>query len=45
MRSLAQVVRNGRSVEALEARGALPAGLRIHREMLNPVLGPAGRRV
>lgn len=44
MLSLASVVRNGRSVAALEACDALPAGSQTHNEMLRPELGPAGRR-
>lgn len=44
MRRLAWVVAHGHSVEALEASGALPAGCRTHREMLDPASGPTGRQ-
>jgi hypothetical protein len=44
MRCLTGLVRNDRSVEALEACGALPIGSRTHREMLDPVRGSVGRR-
>lgn len=44
MRCLDQVVKNTRSVTALEASGALPAGCTTHRELLDPIRGAAGRR-
>jgi hypothetical protein len=44
MRCLAHVVADGRSVRALEACGALPAGSPTYPEMLDPILGGAGRR-
>jgi hypothetical protein len=44
MRCLAEAVSIGRTVEALEACGALPAGARTYHDVLNPGLGRAGRR-
>jgi hypothetical protein len=44
MERLARVVASDRSVDALEASGALPPEARVHREMLDPVRGIAGRR-
>ena len=44
MGRLAQVVANGRSVEALEACGALPPGACTHRAMLARALSPGARR-
>jgi hypothetical protein len=44
MPRLAQVVANGRSVEALEASDALPCGSMTHHKMLDWVSGSAGRR-
>jgi hypothetical protein len=44
MRCLAHVVADGRSVRALETCRALPAGSLTHHEMLDPILGGAGRR-
>jgi hypothetical protein len=44
MRCLADVVAGARSVRASETCGALPAGSATHPEMLDPMLGGAGRR-
>jgi hypothetical protein len=44
MLRLARVVARVRSIEALETVGALPGGSTTHREMLDPVRGPASRR-
>ena len=44
MARLTGVVANERSVLALEASGALPAGARTHYELIDPAEGPAGRR-
>jgi hypothetical protein len=44
MALLAEVVTTGRSVQALVALGALPAGSLEYRDVLNPVVGRTGRR-
>jgi hypothetical protein len=44
IRCLARVVATGRSVEALEQSGALPAGTPTHRERLTRAQDPATRR-